>query len=204
MATSEPRTQRVFERSERLLGWHTMDPLTPLRYVRGSDTTRVPVPSGRAYRVDSPPHNAPVTPELAQELGRVLERFAVEAGFSPERPVGLYFKPGVVGHHQVGRAADVYAVGGVGLDRWKEQWDAAKRRASHVADPRERDAIMATERRRNLGWRLYKALQLHGQWARPPGYPIQLFGPWTRTEGPWTRISDRLLHAHRDHIHVAK
>jgi hypothetical protein len=56
----------------------------------------------------------------------------------------------------------------------------------------------------NLGWRLYKALQLYGRWAQPYGYPIQLFGPWTRSEGPWKHISDRLLRAHLDHIHVAK
>ena len=53
-------------------------------------------------------------------------------------------------------------------------------------------------------WRLYKALQLHGRWAQPYGHPIQLWGPWTRMEGPWRFISDFLLRAHRDHIHVAK
>jgi hypothetical protein len=126
-----------------------------------------------------------VTRELAGELARVLERFAADAGFSVERPVSVRFERGVVGHHKVGRAADIYGVGGKGLDEWKRRWDGG-------------------ERTGNLGWQLYKALQQHGRWAQPYGYPIQLFGPWTRTEGPWKYISDRLLHAHRDHIHVAK
>jgi len=153
----------------------------------------IPVPSGRSYRVASPPRNALVTPGLAAELARVLDRFAIEAGFSKDRPVDVVFKPGVVGHHQVGRAADIYGVGSRGLDAWKADWDLAVQRSD-------------TERecRRNLGWRLYKAIQTYGSWSQPAGYPVQLFGPWTRSEGPWTRISDKLLFAHRDHIHVAK
>jgi hypothetical protein len=161
----------------------------------------VPVPSGRAYRIDSPAANALVTPELASELRCTLERFAVEAGFSAEHPVGLFFKPGIVGHHKVGRAADIYQVRGMGLDQWKAQWDGAQ--ASRAAWGRS-DNPTADEQAHNLGWRLYKALQRYGRWAQPYGYPIQLFGPWTRTEGPWKYISDRLLDAHRDHIHVAK
>jgi hypothetical protein len=154
---------------------------------------RVPIRSGRAYRVPPLPAHASVTPTLAGELARVLERFAAEAGFTAERPIEIVFKPGVVGHHQVGRAADIYAIGGRGLDAWKAEWDAA----AAGGDP-------ARERQRNLGWRLYKAIQTYGRWAKPSGYPIQLFGPWTRSEGPWQRISDALLFAHRDHIHVAK
>jgi hypothetical protein len=134
----------------------------------------------------------------------VLERFAGQAGFGEGRRIGVFFKPGVVGHHQVGRAADIYAVGGIGLDRWKARWDAAADRTGRLPDAAARRALAASERRDNLGWRLYKALQDLGRWAQPAGYPVQLFGPWTRTEGPWTPISDRLLHAHRDHIHVAK
>jgi hypothetical protein len=145
-----------------------------------------------------------VTSRLAEELQAVLERFAREAGFGERAPVGLFFKPGVVGHHQVGRAADIYAVGGVGLDRWKQRWDEMLQRAARAGSPEEAWAIAGRERQQNLGWRLYKALQLYGRWAQPYGYPIQLFGPWTRSEGPWTHISDRLLYAHRDHIHVAK
>lgn len=169
-----------------------------------SSAPRVPVPSGKAYRIDSPPGNGLVTTELASELKRVLDKFAMDAGFDELNPVGIFFKPGVVGHHKVGRAADIYAVGGVGLDRWKERWDQAIGNASRVPNAEERRSVRNVERKNNLGWRLYKALQLYGRWAQPHGYPIQLFGPWTRTEGPWTHISDPLLHAHRDHVHVAK
>jgi len=163
-----------------------------------------PLSSGRAYRVDSPPESALVTGELATELSRVLERFARDAAFSERHPIRLFFKPGVVGHHRVGRAADLYAVDGRGLDCWKQRWDESVGRATRAASAEEREAIMNKERAENLGWRLYKTLQVHGRWARPDGYPIQLFGPWTRTEGPWRLISDRLLHAHRDHLHVAR
>jgi len=38
--------------------------------------------------------------------------------------------------------------------------------------------------------------------ANHPATPVQLFGPWTRSEDPHRTISDRLLRAHRDHIHV--
>jgi len=144
----------------------------------------IAVPQGEAYRIDSPPWNAMVRPGLARELARVLERFARDAGFTPARPVEVHFEPGVVGHHKVGRAADIYQVQRIRLDEWKRRWDK---------DPRPH----------NLGWRLYKALQRYGRWAQPDGHPVQLFGPWTRSEGPWHPISDRLLHAHRDHIHVA-
>ena len=162
-----------------------------------------PLLSGASYRVDSPPSNGLVTPELAAHLGRVLERFAIEAGFGPARPVGVFLKPGTLGHHTVGRAADIYGVAGAGLDRWKARWDAALGKARTLS-PHEGDALRAKERRHNLGWRLYKALQIHGRWAQPEGFPIQLFGPWTRTEGPLRSISDGLLHAHRDHVHVAR
>ncbi len=116
----------------------------------------------------------------------------------------LIFKPGVVGHHKVGRAADIYSVAGKGLDEWKQRWDHAVARAHEAASSEARAGILEQARRQNAGWRLYKALQDHGRWAQPYGYPIQLFGPWTRTEGPWKYISEGLLRAHRDHIHVAK
>jgi hypothetical protein len=169
----------------------------------GSSLPPVPVPSGKAYRVDSPPGNGLVTGELASELKRVLEQFAVDAGFSEPNVVGIFFKPGMVGHHKCGRAADIYAVAGLGLDHWKKRWDEAMAFASRASNAEEKRHITNVERKNNLGWRLYKALQLYGRWAQPYGYPIQLFGPWTRTEGPWKYISDPLLHAHRDHIHVA-
>ncbi|MGH9839953.1 MAG: hypothetical protein ACREEM_14310 [Blastocatellia bacterium] len=164
----------------------------------------VPVPSGRAYRVSSPPANAMVTHELADELSRVLERFAIEAGFNDQHPVSVFFRPGIFGHHQLGRAVDIYAVGGAGIDEWKRRWDEACRCAAQTADPAARQIITKREPVINLGWRLYKALRRYGRWAQPYGYPVQLFGPWTRAEGPWRYISDRLLHAHCDHIHVAK
>lgn len=170
----------------------------------GSVEGRVPVRSGAAFRVVSPPGNALVTPELADELGRVLERFAVEAGASERQPVTIFFKPGIFGHHQVGRAADIYAVNGTGLDEWKRRWDEVQQTAANAATPLQRRLILETKEKRNLGWRLYKALQRYGRWAQPYGYPIQLFGPWTRTEGPWRYISDFLLRAHRDHIHMAR
>lgn len=166
--------------------------------------SRVPVSSGKAFRIDSPPENGLVTGKLARELQDVFERFAREAAFDEQNRVGIFLRPGIFGHHKVGRAADIYAVGGAGLDVWKKRWDEAQSRAGSVTDKKTRRAIMANERRRNLGWRLYKSLQLYGCWSQPYGYPVQLFGPWTRSEGPWKYISDFLLKAHRDHIHAAK
>jgi hypothetical protein len=154
------------------------------------------MPAGDAYTIDSPPWNAMVTPVLAAELRRVLERFARDSGFTPGKPVEIHFEPGIVGHHQVGRAADIYQVERRRLDRWKRDWDEAKKEPGPES--------MARQRKVNLGWRLYRALQFYGSWSQPPGYPIQLFGPWTREEGPHREISQALLDAHRDHIHVAK
>jgi hypothetical protein len=165
---------------------------------------RVPVRSGRNFRVDSPPGNALVTRKLATELEKVFERFGLKARSGGAVKVSIFFKPGIFGHHKVGRAADIYAVDGLGLDEWKRRWDIAWRQCSSVTNANERSAILDHERRRNLGWQLYKALQTCGRWSQPYGYPIQLFGPWTRSEGPWKHISDFLLNAHRDHIHVAK
>ena len=162
-----------------------------------------PVRSGAAFRVNGPPHNIPVRPELADELERIFERFAREAGFDPRRPVWIGLGRGIVGHHQCGRAVDIYEVGGVGLDGWFEDWQRVRRNAA-CAHPDLQRQLIGRESRRNLGWRLYTALQKYGAWSRPPGYPVQLFGPWTRLQGPWKRISERLLKAHFDHIHVAR
>jgi hypothetical protein len=162
------------------------------------------VESGRSFRVASPPANALVTRELASELEHVLEKFALEAGFDERHPVGVFFKPGIFGHHRVGRAADIYGVGGIAIGEWKARWDRARQHMHETPQSCERVAIAAAECKRNLGWRLYKAHQIHGRWVQPYGFPIQLFGPWTREEGPWKYISDRMLRAHRDHIHVAK
>ena len=170
----------------------------------GYGTIRVAIRSGKNFLVDSPPVNALVTPELAFELERVLERFGRKIGNRGGLRISIFFKPGIFGHHKVGRAVDIYAVGRIGLDTWKKLWDSANVRCFQVSDENERRAILNIERRRNLGWQLYKALQNGGRWSQPLGYPVQLFGPWTRSEGPWKPISDFLLNAHRDHIHVAK
>jgi hypothetical protein len=170
----------------------------------GRTNVRVAIRSGKHFRVDSPPVNALVTPKLAYELYRVLDRFGRDVTGGCGNRVEVFFKPGIFGHHKVGRAADIYAVGGIGFDIWKRQWDAAQRKVARANNAFERWKILDNERRHNLGWRLYKTLQNCGRWSQPYGFPIQLFGPWTREEGPWKYISDFLLNAHRDHIHVAK
>jgi hypothetical protein len=99
---------------------------------------------------------------------------------------------------------DVYAVNDRGIDAWMDRWERMLARAGQAPTPLDRRLLREREENTNLGWRLYKAMQRYGRWAQPYGHPIQLFGPWTRTEGPWKFISDFLLRAHRDHIHVAK
>lgn len=164
----------------------------------------VAVKSGSRFQIASPPDSALVTKEVADELERVLEQFGRIANTVSATKVTILFKPGIFGHHRVGRAADIYEVGGIGIDVWKQRWDDAMKRAALAIDPATRAAILKSERSKNLGWLLYKTLQHFGRWSKPAGYPIQLFGPWTRTEGPWKYISNFLLHAHRDHIHVAR
>jgi len=164
----------------------------------------VPVRSGKSFRVVSPPESALVLRDVAEELERVLQRFGEITNCGPSNRITILFKPGIFGHHRVGRAVDIYEVGNVRLDVWKHRWDQAVRRGLEAANAKGRSAILKAERRRNFGWLLYKTLQCFGRWSQPCGYPIQLFGPWTRTEGPWMGISDFLLQAHRDHIHVAK
>lgn len=154
--------------------------------------------------ISSPPRNAIVTAELAGELGRVLERFASECGCTRKNPVTIFFKPGIFGHHQVNRAADIYGVGDLGIGDWASRWNRCQQQTATSRDRRANHILLNREHMTNLGWRLYKAMQIYGRWAQPYGYPIQLFGPWTRAEGPWRHISDRLLYAHRDHIHVGK
>jgi hypothetical protein len=161
-----------------------------------------PIPSGQACRVTSPPEHSLVTPPLASALRQVFEQFAQANGFSAEQPLSIAFGRGTLGLHRFGRAADIYAVGEKGLSQWAYDWNSAMRQAATT--PQERARLVAEEQARNLGYKLYKALQAHGGWAQPPGYPVQLFGPWTRGEGPHKTISDQMLQAHRDHIHVAK
>jgi hypothetical protein len=163
-----------------------------------------PIPAGKFYRVASPVEESLVTPPLASELGKALEQFAQSNGFSAKQPLSVLFKRGTLGLHRFGRAADIYAAGGKGIGQWAQEWNEAMRKAAAAADPQDRARLVEEEKQRNLGYKLYKALQAHGGWAQPPSFPVQLFGPWTRGEGPHKTISDRLLHAHRDHIHVAK
>lgn len=165
---------------------------------------RQPIPSGQAYRMASPPEQSLVTAQLADELSKALEQFAQTNGFNAEKPLSVSFGRGTLGLHRFGRAADIYAVGSKGIGQWAHEWNAAMRQAAAAPNPQERARLVAEEQGRNLGFKLYKALLAHGGWAQPPKYPVQLFGPWTRGEGPHRAISDRLLNAHRDHIHVAK
>lgn len=163
-----------------------------------------PIPNGQAYRVTSPPEHSLVTPPLASALHQVFEQFAQANRFNAEQPLSVSFGRGTLGLHRFGRAVDIYAVSEKGLSQWAHEWNSAMRQAATAPTPQERSRLVAEEQARNFGYKLYKALQAHGGWAQPPGYPVQLFGPWTRGEGPHTAISDRLLQAHRDHIHVAK
>jgi hypothetical protein len=163
-----------------------------------------PIPAGKSYRVVSPVEESLVTPPLASELSKALEQFAQSNGFSARQLLSVSFKRGTLGLHRFGRAADIYATGGKGIGQWAQEWNEAMRKANAATNPQDRARLIEEEKHRNLGYKLYKALQVHGGWAQPPSFPVQLFGPWTRGEGPHKTISDRLLHAHRDHIHVAK
>jgi len=162
-----------------------------------------PLSSGRFFRVTSAPEEALVTSDLARELTSVLEEFGERRGFTVEKPLDILFGRGVLGLHRFHRAADIYAVGGTSIAEWVSRWNAAMQRA-RSADTARGQQIVESEKDGNLGYRLYMALQMGARWAKPPGYPVQLFGPWTRTDGPHMAISDRLLYAHRDHIHVAR
>src|SRR5712675_107103 len=99
-----------------------------------STVIKVPVRSGNSFQVDSSPRNALVTPELAEGLERVLERFAREVNSGRRHKIGVIFRAGIFGHHKVGRAADIYAVDGIGIDIWKKRWDEAQNRAAYAAD----------------------------------------------------------------------
>lgn len=187
-----------------------------------------PVQSGQAYRIASPLARGLVTPELAEALETVFERFARERGFNTEKPLQVRlargFKAGSHGHGE-GRAADISAVGGKSLLEWKQAWDQEMAAAEKLSDPQKQAEAIVAEQKRNLGYGLYKALQEHGGWRvnshgwRPYRGVMQLFGPWTATEGPWKamqingpnpyqeqRLADQqwIFQAHQDHIHVAR
>jgi hypothetical protein len=186
------------------------------------------VQSGEAYRITSPPVRGLVTPELAQVLETVFARFASERGFTSGKPIEIHlsrgFKPDAEGHDE-GRAADIDAVGGQSLQQWKQAWEQAIAAGEKSTDPQQRTEAVAEEKKRNLGYGLYKALQEFGGWrVNPGGWSVyravmQLFGPWTDTEGPWKamqiehpsryqqqRLTDQqwVFRSHQDHIHVAK
>ena len=161
--------------------------------------------SGRFHRVFWPSaFPIVVVPALADQLSVLFEEFGEANGSTADGPLKIVLRPGTMGLHRSGRAVDIYEVGGRGIGQWAQEWNTAMRKAAAATDPQERARIIHEEKTRNLGHKLYKKLQHRGGWAQPPGYPVQLFGPWTRGEGPHKGISDRLLRMHRDHIHVAK
>lgn len=187
-----------------------------------------PVRSARLYLVSAPPAGDLVVPALADALEAVFERFARCVGATTAHPLRIRlargFVPGSPGHGE-GRAADIAAVGGRHLLDWKWDWDRVVAIAEQLPDPQRCAAVRDAERRRNLGHGLYRALLDHGGWRvddrgwRPYRGVVQLFGPWTATEGPWKamrledptpleqrRLADqRWVHAaHQDHIHVAR
>jgi hypothetical protein len=199
----------------------------PTPKTRPTVQTLRPVHSGQTYRITSPAVRGLIRPALAEALETVFERFAREQGFSPETPLDIHFargfKAGSHGHGE-GRAADIAAVGGKALLVWKQEWEQAVAAVEKLPDTQQREAI-AAEQQRNLGYGLYKSLQEHGGWWvnqggwRPYRGVMQLFGPWTATEGPWKtlqikdptpyqrqRLADQqwVFRAHQDHIHVAK
>jgi hypothetical protein len=242
VAMAEP-VQPRFDRPQRKLLNRTYPTTLQLRPVgrlvpvaapqakpNGSPTTRTlrPVQSGQAYRITSLPARGLVTPELAEALETVFERFAREHSFTHEEPLDMRlsrgFKADSYGHGE-GRAADIATVGGKSLLEWKQEWDRAIAIAEKLSDPQQHTEAIGVEQRRNLGYGLYKALQEHGGWRvdqmswRPYRGVMQLFGPWTATEGPWKimqikapnpyqrqRLADQhwVFQAHQDHIHVAK
>lgn len=171
---------------------------------RATSFRPVAIGNGQNFRVVSPPQAALVTPQLAAELTQVLEQFAQAQGFDQNRPLEVFFGRGTLGLHRFHRAVDIYGLGGKNLGQWVKEWNVAMRQVAATPEAPARANLVAEAKARNLGYKLYKALQAHGRWAQPQGFPVQLFGPWTRREGPHQAISDRLLYAHRDHIHVAK
>jgi hypothetical protein len=189
-----------------------------LRLVRG----------GQAYRVTSPAARGLVRPELAEALETIFERVARERGFTPEKPLEIQLSRGFKADshdHGEGRAADITSVGSKALREWKREWEQAMAAAGSLPEPEQQAEATAAEQQRNLGYGLYKALQAHGGWRvnkdgwRPYRGVMQLFGPWTATEGPWKamrienpnayqqqRLADQrsVFRAHQDHVHVAR
>ncbi len=186
-----------------------------------------PVQSGQAYRITSLPARGLVRSDLAEALETVCECFAREHGFTAEKPLEIRlsrgFKVGSPGHGE-GRAADIAAVGSKSLLEWKQEWEQAMAAREKLSDTQQQAERTTAEQKRNLGYGLYKALQEYGGWRvdrgwRPYRGVMQLFGPWTPTEGPWKamqikepnpyqrqRLADQewVFRTHQDHIHVAR
>jgi hypothetical protein len=229
-----PRPPRLREAPREVLQLKPVGRLVPLPGPRvapaAAPSARAlrPVQGGQAYRIASPPARGLVTPELAEVLETVFERFAREHGFTPESPLAIElsrgFKAGSHGHGQ-GRAADIIAIGDKSILEWKREWDQAATAAEAGSEPQVSADARTAERQRNLGYALYKALQAYGGWRvnqggwRPYRGVMQLFGPWTATEGPWRpmqikdpnpyqqqRLADQqwVFQAHQDHFHVAR
>ncbi len=228
-----PRPQRFTGAQQRMLQLRPVGRMVPVAASRaptlaGSLRNLRPVRSGKAYRITSTPARGLVTPELADALETVFDRFARETGFTAEKPLEIRlargFKAGSHGHGE-GRAADIDAVAGKGFLEWKREWDEAMASAEKISDPQLHAQAIAAEQKRNLGYGLYKALQADGGWrVNPEGWRVyrgvmQLFGPWTATEGPWKtvaieepnlyeqqRMADQrwVFRAHLDHVHVAR
>jgi hypothetical protein len=201
-------------------------PVTEARRRDGVSRLRL-IQGGMSYQVVTQASRAAVTPELAEALESVLERFGQQAGFTRAQPLQVAFARGYQADspgHREGRAVDIAAVAGQSFRAWKRQWDEALSSARRLSSVAERTAAVTSERIRNLGYRLYKALQDHGGWRvdehgwRPYRGVVQLFGPWTAVEGPWKamhrgksddserqRLADQawVFAAHQDHIHVA-
>jgi hypothetical protein len=203
-------------------------PTSPITTAQAVVSEFRPIRSGQSFRITSPPEQGLVVPPLAEALEQVFERFARDRNFTANTPLNIRlsrgFKAGSHGHGE-GRAADIVAVGGKSLLDWKEEWNQAMTAAQPLADSERRALAIAAVQQHNLGYGLYKALQNYGGWRVNPGgwepyrNVMQLFGPWTATEGPWKamqipkptfyqqqRLADQqwVFHSHQDHIHVAR
>jgi hypothetical protein len=209
--------------------WHLLPVRTSQPAQEALDVQQLkPLPSGQAYVITSPAALGLVNSMLAEALKTVFEQFAIDHGFTTEKPLKIHLSRGYKANshgHKEGRAADIAAVGGKGILQWKHEWDRTLAIAEKLTDPEQRAEAIVAKQQRNLGYGLYKALQAHGGWRVNPGgwrvyhNVMQLFGPWTATEGPWKAIQienptpeerQRLVdqrwvfQAHQDHIHVAR
>jgi hypothetical protein len=224
---SQPLPLHPTSRNQEMTRLRPIGRLVAIAPPRATATLR-PVQSGEAFRIISPPGHGLVRPELAAAIEIVFETFARACGATPENPLEIRlargFQSGSPGHGE-GRALDIVAVGGKDWGIWKQEWDQAVEAAEKISDAGERDQALVAEQKRNLGFGLYKALQAHGGWrVNQTGWRryrnvMQLFGPWTATEGPWRtmqienpspyqrqRLADQewVFRQHRDHIHVAR